>query len=229
LTYIFYIWIMIAVLTADLIDSSTYKPKFLEQVIETLQLQFDYFEEKLEEKKSNFSIYRGDSLQGIINRPEKSLLCSFLLKTALNKLESNQKSNIIKADLKLAIGIGSFDLKREEISESNGEAFQFSGRTLDKMKAGSRKMMLKTPNMDINAEFNASLALFDFITDRWSTASAEVIYYLLQGFKEKEIAQIVGISQSAVNQRKKTAGWDPISGLLKRFDEKISATFKGNL
>ena len=219
---------MIAVLTADLIDSSAYEPAFLEQVIETLQSQFDYFEEKLTEKKANFSIYRGDSLQGIINRPEKALLCSLLLKTALNKLASKQNSTIIKADLKLAIGIGSFDLKRDEISESNGEAFQFSGRTLDDMKAGSRKMMLKTSNLDINAEFDVSLALFDFIADRWSTASAEVIYYLLQGLKEKEIAEIVGISQSAVNQRKKAAGWDPISGLLKRFEEKISATFKGN-
>ena len=88
--------------------------------------------------------------------------------------------------------------------------------------------MLKTSNIDINAEFDTSLALFDFIADRWSTASAEVIFYLLQGLKEKEIAQIVGISQSAVNQRKKAAGWDPISVLLKRFEEKISATFKGN-
>ena len=220
---------MIAVLTADLIDSSSYKTKFLEQVIEMLQMQFEYFEEKLEEKKSNFRIYRGDSLQGIVNRPEKALLCSFLLKSALNKLEFNQNSHIIKADLKLAIGIGSFDLKRDEISESNGEAFQFSGRTLDHMKAGSRKMMLKTPILDINAEFDTSLALFDFIADRWSTASAEVIYYLLQGYKEKKIAQILGISQSAVNQRKKAAGWDPILGLLKRFEEKISATFKGNV
>ena len=219
---------MIAVLTADLIDSSNYESAFLEKVIETLQEQFIYFEKSLAEKASNFSIYRGDSFQGIIKSPEKALLCSFLLKTALNKLESEANSSIIKADLKLAIGIGSFDLKRDEISESNGEAFQFSGRTLDEMKSASRKLMLKTSNIDINAEFDTSLALFDFIADRWSTASAEVIFYLLQGLKEKEIAQIVGISQSAVNQRKKAAGWDPISVLLKRFEEKISATFKGN-
>ena len=219
---------MIAVITADLIESSAYKPEFLERVIETLQQQFVYFEEKLAEKTTNFSIYRGDSLQGIINNPEKSLLCAILLKTALNKLESEANSSIIKADLKLAIGIGSFDLKRDEISESNGEAFQFSGRTLDEIKSGPRKLMLKTSNIDVNAEFDASLALFDFIADRWSIASAEVIFYLLQGLKEKEIAQIVGISQSAVNQRKKAAGWDPISVLLKRFEEKISATFKGN-
>ncbi len=219
---------MIAVLTADLIDSSNYESDFLERVIETLQEQFIYFEKNLAEKTSNFSIYRGDSFQGIINRPEKALLCSLLLKTALNKLESEANSSIIKADLKLAIGIGSFDLKRDEISESNGEAFQFSGRTLDAMKSGSRKLMLKTSNIDVNAEFDTSLSLFDFIADRWSIASAEVIFYLLQGLKEKEIAKIVGISQSAVNQRKKAAGWDPISGLLKRFEEKISATFKGN-
>ncbi len=218
---------MIAVITADFIDSSSYSSGFLEKVINTLQNQFLGFEENFDEKKDNFKIYRGDSIQGIVRLPGKALLISLLLKTAINKLEADENSTLIKANLKLAIGIGSFDLMRDEISESNGEAFQLSGRTLDEMKPGSRKLMLKTPNIDINAEFGSSLALFDFIADRWSTASAEVVYYLLQGLKEKEIAGILGISQSAVNQRKKAAGWEPISVLLKRFEQKISATFKG--
>ncbi|MDN3594099.1 SatD family protein [Zunongwangia endophytica] len=218
---------MIAVITADLIDSSSYPPEFLELVLETLQKEFDNFAENFSEEKSNFKIYRGDSFQGIITNPENALLFSLFLKTALNKLESKD-SSAIKADLRIAIGIGGYDLKRDEISESNGEAFQLSGRTLDDMKSNGRKLMLKTPNIDLNREFYTSLALFDFIADRWSTASAEVIYYLLQGYKEKEIAKIVGISQSAINQRKKIAAWDPISALLKRYEEKISATFKEN-
>ncbi|WBL23925.1 SatD family protein [Zunongwangia sp. HRR-M8] len=216
---------MVAVISADLIDSSSYPTEFLDLVIETMQKEFDLFAKYFSEEKSNFKIYRGDSVQGMLTNPENALLFSLFLKTALNKLEY-EKDSAIKADLRIAIGIGSIDLKRDEISESNGKAFQLSGRTLDEMKFTGRKLMLKTPNIDLNGEFYTSLALFDFIADRWSTASAEVIYYLLQDYKEKEIAKILGISQSAVNQRKKTAGWDPISDLLTRFKEKISETFK---
>jgi len=109
--------------------------------------------------------------------------------------------------------------------ESNGQAFQFSGRTLDEMKKENRKLQLKTPNENINSEFDTSLLLFDTISDKWSTASAEVIYFLLKNFKETDIAIELGISQSAVNQRKKAAGWDAINSLLSRYESLIKEHF----
>jgi len=63
------------------------------------------------------------------------------------------------------------------------------------------------------------------ISDKWSTASAEVIYYLLKDFKETEIASELGISQSAVNQRKKAAGWNGIDILLARYKKVIKENF----
>ncbi|MDX1762483.1 MAG: helix-turn-helix domain-containing protein, partial [Christiangramia sp.] len=92
-------------------------------------------------------------------------------------------------------------------------------------KKENRKLKIKTPITEVNKEFDTSFFLFDTISDKWSTASAEVIYYLLKGFKETEIADELGISQSAVNQRKKAAGWDAIEALLDRYQSVITQQF----
>lgn len=220
---------MVAVLTADLVESSQYDEKALGKVLDTLKNEFSLMEKSSLTGAVNFRIYRGDSFQGIIKRPENSLKIALQIRSAIKAIPqsfSAKEENYSKmADVKLAIGIGSVDFERESIAESNGQAFQFSGRTLDQMKYETRKTRLTTPSENINNEFNASLFLLDTLIDRWSKASAEVVYFLLKGLKEREIAEELNISQSAVNQRKKTAGWEPILILMQRFEEAISNTF----
>lgn len=219
---------MIAVLTADLIDSSKYEGALLKLVISSLKEEFTNIQKS--QDTTGFKIYRGDSFQGVIYHPAEALKIALRLKTVVNRIVSENekvggKGRNVSADLRMAIGIGSFDFESENIAESNGQAFQFSGRSLDEMKYESRKLRLKTPEDSVNAEFNVSFYFLDLITDRWSTASAEVIYYLLQEMKETEIASVLNISQSAVNQRKKAAGWDAIEMLLERYEQVISEKF----
>ncbi|HSI69162.1 MAG TPA: SatD family protein [Gillisia sp.] len=216
---------MIAVITADIIDSSRLKGPLLERALDVLKEEFRAIQKTYGEDKVNFKIYRGDSFQGILKLPEDSLHLVLQLKTAVNRLQQNQRvarAHATIVDFKVAIGIGSQEIEREAIAESNGQAFQFSGRTLDEMKNENRTTGLKTFNEDVNAEFKSSLLLLDTITDKWSTASAEVVYYSLKDLKEKEIAAILKISQSAVNQRKKAAGWEAVALLLERYREVIN-------
>lgn len=221
---------MIAVLTADLIDSSLYEENVLLEVLNTLKKEFQKITEEYEVGDVRLQIYRGDSFQGIIKSPENALQIALQIKTAINRihLKETKKNKAYSkiADFKIAIGIGVQDVEREAIAESNGPAFQYSGRTLDEMKTEHRKTKLKTDFKEINGEFNTSLYLLDTITDKWSTASAEVVYYLLKGLKEREVAAAIHISQSAVNQRKKAAGWDAISVLLDRYREVILNNLK---
>jgi len=217
---------MVAVLTADLIDSSLYEEQVLQEVLDTLKQEFKAITVEYKEDDVKLEIYRGDSFQGIIKKPEDALKIALQIKTAINRihLKDTVKNKAYSkiADFKIAIGIGEQDIEREAISESNGPAFQFSGRTLDEMKTENRKTRLKTNSEEINDEFNTSLFLLDTITDKWSTASAEVVYYLLKDLKEREVAVAINISQSAVNQRKKAAGWDAISVLLDRYKAVIT-------
>jgi len=53
----------------------------------------------------------------------------------------------------------------------------------------------------------------------WVITSAEALYWTLVGFNEKEISEKLNVTQSAINQRKKTAGWTGVEALLQRFEE----------
>ena len=217
---------MIAVISADFISSTAYSKGLMQELLSQLKQEFNYIQKEFS-AAPDFKIYRGDSFQGIVEKPSEALRISLILKTTINKIseEKNEKASRKRAEVRMGIGIGTYDFKRKTISEANGQAFQFSGRTLDNLKAENRKTKLATADESINAEFDASFYLLDTLTEKWSIASAEVVYYLLKGFKEIEIAEKLMISQSAVNQRKKAAGWDAIESLLKRFEEVIAQKF----
>lgn len=220
---------MVAVLTADLIDSSQYDEEVLKKVLDTLTSEFSHITKKYGGNSVRLTIYRGDSFQGIIRDPETALTIALQIKAAINRvhLKKTKKSRTYSkiADFRVAIGIGTLDMEREAITESNGQAFQFSGRTLDEMKSENRKTRLKSSLQEVDDEFNTSFFLLDTITDKWSTASAEVVYYLLRDLKEREVAAEINITQSAVNQRKKAAGWEAVAVLLDRYQQVISKNF----
>jgi hypothetical protein len=215
---------MIAVITGDIIDSTKYSSEELALLLNVLHQEFNSIKDSY---SAEFKIFRGDSFQGVVKDTSKALDIVLLIKTAINKIAiQNDKINGLP-DLRIAIGIGEVDLLRPSILESNGEAFQFSGRTLDAMKGDYPRLLLKTSDENLNDEFNVHFGLFDSISSKWSTASAEVVYYLHKGFKEREIAEKLGINQSAVNHRKKVANWDSISLLLERYRAVIN-TFANN-
>ncbi|MCR9183046.1 MAG: SatD family protein [Flavobacteriaceae bacterium] len=209
---------MVAVLTADLVNSRSYDKAFLKEVLLVLKEEFDAISK---EHDAIFTLFRGDSFQGVIKDPKDALQIALRLKTAVLKVVNTEqkKSNIPVADVRIAIGIGEADYNEKAIAESNGEAFHFSGLTLDSMKEENKKLSLKTSNENTNNEFKVSLNFLDSLAEKWSIASAEVIYYLLKGMKEQQIADLLQRSQAAINLRKKAAGWEEVQLLLHRFNQ----------
>ncbi|MCF6349301.1 MAG: SatD family protein [Flavobacteriaceae bacterium] len=210
---------MQAVITGDLIDSTKYTSQELDTILDIVNQEFEHFRLAHD---ADFKIFRGDSFQGIVLDPTIALDLVIAIKTAVNKIPIKNKKISGLPDFRIAIGIGTINLKRESILESNGEAFQFSGRALDTMKGDYPRLLLKTADDDLNDEFNVHFSLFDSVTSKWSMSSAEVIYYLHKGYKEVKIAETLGINQSAVNHRKKVANWDSIDLLLDRYRSAIS-------
>jgi len=209
---------MKTVITGDLIDSTNYTPQELDAILNVVNTEFEYFRKEYE---VDFKIFRGDSFQGVVLNSTLTLDLVLTIKTAVNKIPTKNKKISGLTDFRISIGIGNINLKRDSILESNGEAFQFSGRTLDSMKGDYPRLLLKTADENLNEEFNVHFALLDSVTSKWSVASAEVAYYLLKGKKETEVAEILGINQSAVNHRKKAANWDAVVMLLERYKAAI--------
>lgn len=214
-----------AVITADIIKSSSFDKKSFQIVLNTLKQEFKSIETSLGPSAVSFDIYRGDSFQVVLFDASLALSIALRLKAALNKIQfSSTKSKAVNktVDLRMSIGVGDIEYPMSIVAESDGEAYRYSGRSLDQyMKSTNRKTILKTSNDEVNGEFETSFKFLDSLIDKWSIASAEVVYYLLQGYKETQIANELGVSQAAINLRKKAAGWEEIQLLIKRYTHVI--------
>ncbi len=216
-----------AVITADIIKSSSYDPESYEFIINKLKEEANLIKQAYAPVYIEFEISRGDSFQLVLHDADKALQIAMRFKAAINKIVlSNKKSKSSSkiVDIRMSIGIGAIAYESNIVSESNGPAFHYSGRGFDNlMKKNDIKTMIHTDNANVNDEFKTSLKFLDYLIDKWSIASAEVVYYLLQGLTETKIAERLGISQAAVNLRKKAAGWDEIQSLLQRYKQVIDA------
>jgi|WetSurMetagenome_2_1015567.scaffolds.fasta_scaffold55212_2 hypothetical protein len=214
---------MDAVITADVINSTKLSIEGEELVIKAVYDTFgDDSKLRTNVSESSFMITRGDSIQVELEDASKAFKTALLLKSAINKIsligDNKTRPSI---DVRIAIGIGRIGAKRTNVNESTGEAYTNSGRTLDSMKKYKRTLAIKTNNDELDAELETELKLLEVIMSGWKITSAEVIYWTLSGLNEIDISEKFKITQSAINQRKKTAGWGGIEPLLERFEELI--------
>ena len=87
----------------------------------------------LNDNSTLWEIYRGDSFQIEIEDVLQSFISAVYVKACIK--------NIKNLDVRPAIGIGKKTYQGKIVSESNGEAFIFSGETLEDLK--KRKIKCK--------------------------------------------------------------------------------------
>jgi predicted XRE-type DNA-binding protein len=165
-----------------------------------------------------YEIFRGDSFQCIIPNLNHTLKICLLNRAYFLRLSKNQNG----LDLRQAIGIGEISSLEKTLSRSDGEAFRYSGRTFDEMDKKGNRLVFKSSFPEIDAELNTSFTLLEAIIQGWTSTQAEVFFNKLQGKKEKEIAELLNISQPAVNKHLKAVSWSAIESLLNRFEEIIT-------
>lgn len=207
------------VLTGDITSSSKTNRAALLKDLKEILSQIASVQRK-EGVKSNFELYRGDSFQGIVAKPEEALKYALLIRSHLKKANSTTDR-----DARVAIGVGTINFPSSNVAEADGEAFRNSGPLLDTMKNGVR-IKLHTPWKEVNEEMEVAFVLADTIIKRWTIPQAEVITQILGNSTQSEIAEQLGISQSAVNQRLKAAHWEAIEKLLDRFQELITKSIQ---
>jgi len=221
-----------AVINGDWVDSSAYSQKEKQEYLKIVKILFSEINKIKQSGLINtFEITRLDSFQGVTERPEKSLIITLLLRSYLRakltrKFNPSYEGKIQRPffkrvpDIRFAIGVGEAVLKAK-FSESDGAAFTASGRLLEEMKGKKEKILITSPWKEVDEEFEVQFALLDALISRWTFFQSEVIFYKLSGNTEKEIAEILQISQPAVNFRTQTAHWWVIEKLLERFERVI--------
>ncbi len=214
-----------AVITGDIVGSASIDIDERENLVRVLKESFGEINESIiKDVHSTFEIFRGDSFQAVLRKPELSLIVSILIRARLRSENVNIPVKKKNWDARLAIGIGDIEFSTDKTVESDGQAFLFSGRDLDNMKNTGKRLRILTPWDEVNAEMNVSLAFADSVISNWSKYQAQVFYYyLLKNEKQKELAERIKISQPAIHQRLVTGNVECIDLLRIRFENLISS------
>jgi hypothetical protein len=208
-----------AVLTGDLVKSALFQSQRNEVLsyLKKILITVEEFEKESDKFIIFTEIFRGDSFQGVISNPHKSLKVALFIRAELLKKRIKKE----QVDAKIAIGLGTIEsLSREKIEESDGEAFQYSGRALDRMKKSQRISILSFEKK-LNKNFNLLTSLLDTIISRWSPEQAEAVALWIRGETQKSISKILGISQPAVHKRLKIAGVSAIEDSIGYFESTV--------
>ncbi|WP_207420543.1 hypothetical protein [Desertivirga brevis] len=195
---------MIAILTGDIINSR--KATSTEEWLSVLK-------EALGSKES-WEIFRGDSFQ-LKTEVEEALLKAIYIKACVKTIKN--------IDVRIAIGIGREGYTAEKLSESNGEAFIFSGEKFELLKKEKVSLSVRSASADFDFEFNIALKLALIAVDKWTPAVAEMVKIALenQGASQSELAELTNKTQSSVSEALSRANFFEILELNSLYKKKI--------
>ncbi|MCE5226757.1 MAG: SatD family protein [Porphyromonadaceae bacterium] len=185
---------MNGIITGDIIDSTSIPIEHRKDLLTAISV--------ISEELQVFSplkceIYRGDSFQIVVNRPEMAMLIAILLRAGLkSRIPKGSKQNW---DARIAVGIGEMEFISDSILVSDGEAFRLSGREFDEL--GKRNLAVRTRWEDANEELKISTAFADDIITNWTSSQSLVIYMsLAYQMTQKEIADKLGQSSQNISK-----------------------------
>lgn len=202
---------MTSVITGDIINSRKQKePEVwmitLKKVLSSLSADTKYWE-----------IYRGDSFQIEIRDYYASFMAAIYIKATIKMIKG--------LDVRLAIGVGNKTYNGNDVTESNGEAFVFSGDIMETLKKEKQNLRIKTKNNEINKELNLYFRFALITMDSWSVNSAEIVKLSIENPKalQSELGQLIGISQNAISNRQKRAHLEEILELDHMYRHKMNS------
>jgi SatD family (SatD) len=199
---------MIAVITGDITNSKTIDPKLW---LRPLKKELD----SIGSSPKYWEIYRGDSFQAIISKPEDALRTAIKIKATLKSVQD--------MDVRMAIGIGNRTHNAQKVTESNGSAFVHSGEKFELLKKEKQNLAIKSDWPDFDKDMNLFLKLSLIAMDNWTVNAAEIVKTAMENPDklQEELGQIVGIKQNAISNRLKRAYYDEIMEVNEIYSEKL--------
>ncbi|MFA8298866.1 MAG: helix-turn-helix transcriptional regulator [Hyphomicrobiales bacterium] len=202
----------IAVITGNIIGSEALTKEDYEKVIKEVKKEFLRLQTiRKGIIKEEFSFFDDNNFKGVLVDPTFALDYSFSIRTAVQYSAIGLGKSL---DCKISI-----KLERVRASWSKTKL-----ATSSQMKAykKTRCLLFNSPSLILNEEIDASFSLVEAIIRKWSDFQWEVVFYLLRGYTQQEIASELKISQPAVNKRIKIASWSEIKKFMTYFRAHMS-------
>ena len=194
---------MTSIITGDIVNSR--KVKQPEEWLNNIKKIFN----QVGKETKTWEIFKGDYFQLEVKDISEVILIALKLKAAIKNIES--------LDVRMAIGIGEKTYDAPSISQSNGEAFIYSGELFEGLKKST--LAMKSPWQDLDDEMNLHLDLASLTMNNWTKNSAQIMALSLEmpNATQTELAGQLGISQGRISERQKRAGYEEIIKMENRF------------
>ena len=212
---------MYAAISADIVSSTSL---CIEETIALKQRIEDLFS-VLENKFPGFwgRIIKGDYIECLLPSAKDSFRVALIIKSCIKSFpvaESKKKKLFQTYGIRIAVGIGDMRIVDKEHGIMDGEAIYLSGRTLSGMGAPNKNGTFIIEPAD--KQLKPALQTVGMLTDallNTTRRQSEVVYYKLLSKSEQEIADILGVKQSGINQHSTSAKWYCIEEALDYFEQ----------
>lgn len=220
---------MYAAISADVVSSTTLS------VDETIALKqrIESLFRILEDKYPGFwgRLIKGDYMECLLPSAKDALRVALLLKTCIKSFplhDAEGKKLFQTYGVRMAIGLGTMRIVDREQGIMDGDAIYLSGRTLNAISASNRQVTLLISATDKRMEpaLRTVGVLVDALVNNATRRQCEVLYYKLLAKSEQEIADILGIKQSGVNQHSTSAKWYCIEETLNFWEQLNFAAYE---
>ena len=211
---------MVAKLSADIVRSTSLE---MSDLIE-LRHKILYFLDEMERKYEGFwgRMVKGDSIECYIPDCDSALRIAILIKLLVKRVVGNNECSDLskRHGIRFSIGMGNIRYVDRKNDIIDGPAIYISGRNLDaiSLEKDYSAIELEGASKDLNSFLDSYVAMISNIVDSYSAKRAEVIFFKLLGYKERDISEKIGVFQSSVNMRATSAQWRLLHSAINDFE-----------
>lgn len=200
-----------AVLTGDIVNSTKLKKAVEKKLILLLHATLSDYK---------FEFYRGDSFQVYVTNPSEALKTALLCRTAAISISKIEEINL--SDVRVSIGIGTAKTPVKTLGVAKDEAFVLSGRAFDELEKSETRLSISTGNNLANAGLAVISDYVNAILKTMTGKQAEVIFELLKGQTQQEVAKLLKRSKSTIHQHVISGRWNEVEKLLYQYENIIN-------
>ena len=196
---------IVAILTGDIVNSRSEDP-------EKWMIRLKAVLNETGKSPESWEIFRGDTFQ------LETTVQDALKKAIQVKASIKQDKNL---DVRIAIGIGKQEYKKESITESNGEAYIHSGSCFNELK--KRRLAIKTPWPEFDEEWNLYIKLASLSIDQLAPKTAAILKAAMDHpeMNQQQLADQLQKNQSTISESLNRAGFDELQSMLNRYQNQI--------
>jgi hypothetical protein len=205
----------VAVITADVVNSTKINASKRSMVLSKMKQIFIEISKVYKLPKGSIEIFRGDSFQILIEDP------SIALEVLLYVFFSLKIDDPIVV-CRYSLGVGDMSFRAPKVIESDGTAFQVSGRMLDAISKSNALINISSDEVGFNTELEVHSLTLDFLLSNISSSQYNIFLWALCGYSQTEIANEIGVFQSSVTRTLKRSGWHVIEKIIKNYTVKTT-------